>query len=78
LLEIELRRQIEAVATRRRALPPGGDVPQHYLFEPISKNVMPEKVEMSKLFGRHHHANPLQLYVWAGTRGAVPHVHAPA
>jgi predicted dithiol-disulfide oxidoreductase (DUF899 family) len=52
--EIALRRQIEAVAERRRALPPGGEVAQDYLFERIGKNLMPEKVEMSKLFGRHH------------------------
>jgi predicted dithiol-disulfide oxidoreductase (DUF899 family) len=52
--EIALRRQIEAVAARRRALPPGGQVPQDYIFERIGKNLMPEKVEMSKLFGRHH------------------------
>ena|SRR5579872_7592974 len=51
--EIELRRQIEAVAALRRALPPGGEVPQDYLFERVGKNFMPEKVEMSKLFGRH-------------------------
>jgi predicted dithiol-disulfide oxidoreductase (DUF899 family) len=52
--EIALRRQIEAVAARRRALPPGGQVPQDYVFERIGKNLMPEKLEMSKLFGRHH------------------------
>src|ERR1039457_7728321 len=51
--EIALRRQMEAVAARRRALPPGGAVPQDYLFERIGKNLMPERVEMSKLFGRH-------------------------
>jgi predicted dithiol-disulfide oxidoreductase (DUF899 family) len=52
--EMALRRQIEAVAAQRRALPPGGEVPEDYLFERIGKNPMPEKVEMSKLFGRHH------------------------
>jgi predicted dithiol-disulfide oxidoreductase (DUF899 family) len=31
--EIELRRMIERVAAQRRALPPGGDVPQDYVFE---------------------------------------------
>ena len=30
--EIELRRATEAVAAARRALPPGGVVPQDYLF----------------------------------------------
>jgi predicted dithiol-disulfide oxidoreductase (DUF899 family) len=31
--EIELRRAIERVAAQRRALPPGGDVPEDYRFE---------------------------------------------
>ena len=51
--EIALRRLIEAVAAQRRALPPGGEVPEDYLFERIGTNLMPEKVNMSKLFGRH-------------------------
>lgn len=51
--EMALRKHIEAVAAQRRALPPGGEVPEDYLFERISENGMPEKVEMSKLFGRH-------------------------
>lgn len=51
--EIALRRQIEAVAAQRRALPPGGEVPEDYLFERIGENGMPEKIKMSKLFGRH-------------------------
>src|ERR1035441_8581353 len=52
--EIALRSQMEAVAARRRALPSGGEVPQDYVFERIGRNLMPEKVEMSKVFGRHH------------------------
>jgi predicted dithiol-disulfide oxidoreductase (DUF899 family) len=31
--EIALRARIEAVAAKRRALPPGGEVPEDYLFE---------------------------------------------
>jgi predicted dithiol-disulfide oxidoreductase (DUF899 family) len=31
--EIELRRAIERVAAQRRALPPGGAVPDDYVFE---------------------------------------------
>src|SRR5215475_12295906 len=31
--EIELRRAIERVAAQRRALPPGGAVPEDYVFE---------------------------------------------
>jgi len=51
--EMALRKQIEAVAAQRRALPPGGEVPEDYVFERIGENGMPENVAMSKLFGRH-------------------------
>src|SRR5450830_1990403 len=51
--EIALRAQIEAVAAKRRALPPGGEVPQDYVFERIGTTQMPEQVKMSKLFGPH-------------------------
>jgi predicted dithiol-disulfide oxidoreductase (DUF899 family) len=51
--EIALRAQIEAVAAQRRALPPGGEVPQDYVFERIGANAMPEQVRMSDLFGEH-------------------------
>jgi predicted dithiol-disulfide oxidoreductase (DUF899 family) len=51
--EISLRKQIEAVAAQRRALPPGGKTPEDYVFERIGENGMPEKIKMSKLFGRH-------------------------
>jgi predicted dithiol-disulfide oxidoreductase (DUF899 family) len=51
--EIALRRQVEAVAAQRRALPPGGEVPEDYQFERVGENGMPEKIKMSKLFGRH-------------------------
>lgn len=50
--EIALRRQIEAVAALRRALPPGGEVPEDYVFERIDQHLRPEKIPMSKLFGR--------------------------
>jgi predicted dithiol-disulfide oxidoreductase (DUF899 family) len=51
--EIALRKHNEAVAAQRRALPPGGEVPQDYVFERIGAHGRPEKVAMSKLFGRH-------------------------
>jgi predicted dithiol-disulfide oxidoreductase (DUF899 family) len=52
--EMSLRAQTEAVAAQRRALPAGGQVPADYVFERIGKNGMPEKVPMSRLFGKHH------------------------
>jgi predicted dithiol-disulfide oxidoreductase (DUF899 family) len=51
--EIALRAQIEAVAAKRRALPPGGEIARDYVFERIGGNKMPEKVRMSDLFGPH-------------------------
>lgn len=47
--EIELRRQTEAVARERRALPPGGVVPEDYVFEGLV-NGAPAKVRLSELF----------------------------
>jgi predicted dithiol-disulfide oxidoreductase (DUF899 family) len=44
--EIELRRQVERVAELRRALPPGGEVPQDYVFEGEDG-----PVKLSELFG---------------------------
>jgi predicted dithiol-disulfide oxidoreductase (DUF899 family) len=44
--EMELRRQVERVATHRRALPKGGEVKEDYLFEGESG-----KVRLSELFG---------------------------
>ena len=51
--EIALRRQTEAVAQLRRELPPGGEVPEDYVFERIGANFRPEKVKLSELFGDH-------------------------
>jgi len=51
--EIKLRAQIEAVAAKRRALPPGGELKEDYVFERIGKTAMPEQVKLSELFGDH-------------------------
>ncbi len=45
--ESELRRQIEAVAAQRRALPPGGVVPDDYRFEEVSDG---REVRFGELF----------------------------
>jgi predicted dithiol-disulfide oxidoreductase (DUF899 family) len=44
--EIELRRHVERVAAQRRALPPGGEVPQDYVFHGPNGRVL-----LSELFG---------------------------
>ena len=51
--EIALRRQTEAVAAMRRALPPGGEVPEDFAFERIGAHSRPEQVRLSDLFGEH-------------------------
>lgn len=51
--EIALRRQTETVAAMRRALPPGGELPQDFVFERIGANFRPEQVKLSELFGQH-------------------------
>jgi predicted dithiol-disulfide oxidoreductase (DUF899 family) len=54
--EIELRRHIERVAARRRALPPGGEVPEDYVFQGADG-----PARLSGLFGRH---DTLVVYNW--------------
>ena len=48
--EIELRRQMEAVAEARRALPPGGEVPEDYVFERLDDSGRVINVRLSELF----------------------------
>jgi predicted dithiol-disulfide oxidoreductase (DUF899 family) len=48
--EVALRRQMEAVATELRALPPGGEVPEDYLFDCIDADGRPSTVRFSELF----------------------------
>jgi predicted dithiol-disulfide oxidoreductase (DUF899 family) len=48
--EIELRRAMEAVAAARRALPPGGVLPEDYVFEGEGANGTPTDVRLSELF----------------------------
>jgi predicted dithiol-disulfide oxidoreductase (DUF899 family) len=48
--EIDLRRATEAVAAARRALPPGGVVPEDYLFQGAGAAGAPAAVRISELF----------------------------
>jgi predicted dithiol-disulfide oxidoreductase (DUF899 family) len=48
--EIELRRTMEAVAAARRELPPGGRVPNDYVFQGAGADGEPSDVRMSELF----------------------------
>jgi predicted dithiol-disulfide oxidoreductase (DUF899 family) len=48
--EIELRRATEAVAAARRELPPGGTVPEDYVFQGAGADGTPTDVRLSELF----------------------------
>ena len=48
--EIELRRAMEAVAAARRELPPGGVVPEDYVFQGVGADGAPTDVKLSELF----------------------------
>jgi predicted dithiol-disulfide oxidoreductase (DUF899 family) len=48
--EIELRRAMEAVAVARRRLPPGGIVPEDYVFQGAGPDGHPTDVRLSQLF----------------------------
>jgi predicted dithiol-disulfide oxidoreductase (DUF899 family) len=48
--EIELRRATERVAEARRALPPGGVVPEDYVFQGAGADGAPTDVRLSHLF----------------------------
>jgi predicted dithiol-disulfide oxidoreductase (DUF899 family) len=48
--EIELRRATEAVAAARRELPPGGSVPEDYVFEGAGPDGARTAVRLSELF----------------------------
>jgi predicted dithiol-disulfide oxidoreductase (DUF899 family) len=65
--EISLRRQMESVAAQLRALPPGGDIPEDYLFDRIGADGAPAKVRMSELFG---HSDTLMVYHYMFPRHA--------
>src|SRR5262245_52750830 len=49
-LEIALRRQTEALAAARRALPPGGLIAQDYVFDAMGPDGRSCKVKLSELF----------------------------
>src|SRR5260221_1066653 len=50
--DVELRRASEAVAAARRALPPGGVVPQDYVFQQAGLGDTATEVRLSELFVR--------------------------
>ena len=57
--EIALRRQMEAVAAERRALPPGGEVPEDYVFHGAEG-----EVRLSELFGAGHRSLAIYSFMF--------------
>src|SRR5688572_32170859 len=48
--DVALRREMEAVAAARRALPPGGVVPEDYVFQGVRADGSQGDVRLSELF----------------------------
>src|SRR5919202_4692167 len=66
--ELLLRRAMEAVAAARRALPPGGVVPQDYVFHGLGPDGRPTDLRLSQLFSPGRDA--LVLYSFMFPRDA--------
>jgi predicted dithiol-disulfide oxidoreductase (DUF899 family) len=74
--EIELRRAMEAVAEARRALPPGGVVPEDYVFQAYGPDGAPSQVRLSELFAPGE--DSLLVYSMMFPRAADDHSPGPA
>lgn len=59
--EQELIAKTKAVAEKRRTLPPGGELKEHYVFQWANDGKVGERVTFSELFGDK---NTLLLYSW--------------
>jgi predicted dithiol-disulfide oxidoreductase (DUF899 family) len=66
--EIELRRAMEAVAEARRRLPPGGVVPEDYVFQAHGPDGTPARVRLPELFAPG--TNSLVIYSMMFPRAA--------
>ncbi len=70
--EVELRRVTEAVAAARRALPPGGIVPQDYIFQHAGPEGTPTNVRFSELFERGNDTLVVYNFMFPRVRHAPP------
>src|SRR6185295_9221766 len=66
--EMELRRQVEKVAARRRTLPPGGAVSQDYAFEGQGADGKPATVKFSELFAPGKNALAIYSFMFGPER----------
>jgi predicted dithiol-disulfide oxidoreductase (DUF899 family) len=67
--EIELRRSTEAVAAARRQLPPGGAVPQDYVFQGADAEGKPCDVRLSHLFAPGKHSLVIYNFMFPRSSG---------
>jgi predicted dithiol-disulfide oxidoreductase (DUF899 family) len=71
--EIELRREMEAVAVERRKLPPGGVVPEDYAFQGAGPDGAPTDVRLSELFAPGRDSLAIYSFMFPRTyRGERP------
>ena len=69
--EIELRSAMEAVAASRRRLPPGGVVPQNYVFHGQGPDGSPAEVRLSELFAPGKDSLVIYSMMFPATRAAT-------
>jgi len=64
---------MESVAAARRSLPPGGPIPEDYLFDTLGPSGSPEKIKLSQLFTPEQKiAGHLQLHVPRWSKDSRP------
>jgi predicted dithiol-disulfide oxidoreductase (DUF899 family) len=69
--EAALRRNIEAVAAKRRSLPLGGKPPEDYVFQEISEDSAVRKIHLSELFAEGKDTLIIYSYMY-GPKMAQP------
>jgi predicted dithiol-disulfide oxidoreductase (DUF899 family) len=67
--EIELRRAMESVADARRRLPPGGVVPEDYVFQGLRADGTPGDVRLSELFEDGRDSLVVYSFMFPRSRG---------
>jgi predicted dithiol-disulfide oxidoreductase (DUF899 family) len=87
--EADLRRNIEAVAAKRRGLPPGGKLPEDYVFQELGDDSAARKIRLSELFAEGKDTLIIYSYMYGpkmekpcfactsildGLEGEAPHV----
>ncbi len=70
--EIALRRQSESAAALRRALPPGGEVPEDFVSAPYRRASATRDGQAVRVVRRARDADALQLHVRARARQPCP------